>query len=329
MQKITEQLKKRCRRVGQARHLRYLAQQSRLPCSLGYTFKNALSLCCMLAIAATLHAEKVDVYLLGGQSNMDGQGSIRELTDKQKVIPQKVYFWHDNQFKPFVVGAFPTSVTKQPDRFGLEVSFAQKIAGERPVYLVKFARGGMPLHHGWHAGKWIGGEPAPRRANFYPGESAGDPNIGRLYAGMIERFRAAIEQLKADGHTPVVNGFLWMQGEQDSKHEVSATEYAQNLKRLRGRIMDDLKLDQLTMAFGEVCPEPLERFPHRDEIRSDLQSADMNSGSSKAIEQSHLVRIDNCELKRDKVHHNTAGYYQLGLNFAKVFEVLNRNNSGN
>jgi len=275
----------------------------------------------LLASAVTLHAAEVDVYLLGGQSNMDGQGNIHELTEVQKEMPERVFFWHDGAFKPFVVGAFPTSVTKKQERFGLEISFAQQVAGDRPVYLVKFARGGMPLHHGWHGGKWMGGEPASRRVNFYPGESSLDPNIGRLYADMIERFHAAVEQLKTDGHTPVVKGFLWMQGEQDSKNEVSATEYAESLKRLCRRIMEDLGLEQLKMAYGQVLPhpEPLERFTHRDEIREAMRLADMNSGSPNAIPGSFMVRTDNCELKGDKVHHNTAGYYQMGLNFAEVF----------
>ena len=38
---------------------------------------------------------------------------------------------------------------------------------ERPVYITKYAASGMGLHHGWHSGRWDGGEPAPGRRNFY------------------------------------------------------------------------------------------------------------------------------------------------------------------
>ena len=52
-------------------------------------------------------AADVDVYLLGGQSNMQGQGSIADLTGCQRQLSNKVYFWNGRQFEPSVVGKRP------------------------------------------------------------------------------------------------------------------------------------------------------------------------------------------------------------------------------
>ena len=44
-------------------------------------------------------AAEVDVYLLGGQSNMEGQGNIADLTEAQKQFPNEVYFWNGKEFE--------------------------------------------------------------------------------------------------------------------------------------------------------------------------------------------------------------------------------------
>ena len=57
------------------------------------SFLVAAVYCCLPSIAG-----EVDVYLLGGQSNMEGQGAITDLTEEQKQFPNNVYFWNGAQF---------------------------------------------------------------------------------------------------------------------------------------------------------------------------------------------------------------------------------------
>lgn len=270
--------------------------------------------------------KRVDVYLLGGQSNMQGIAKIKNLPAElagTTAVPH-AFFWSGTQFEPFVLGK--TKSSGRAGEFGPELGFALAMASaDRPVYLIKYHASGQPLHHGWNGTQWVGGNPAPGRRNFYPGEKVGDPNVGTLYTVMLGRYLAGIRQLKELGHTPVVHGFLWMQGEQDSKNEISATTYAASLKRLHRRMAEDLKLENpLPMVFGQILPHepPLARFTHRDEIREQMAAADAVSGRPEAIAQVRMVPTDGFGLKPDKVHYNARGQLRLGREFAVVLKQL-------
>ncbi len=59
---------------------------------------------------------EVDVYLLGGQSNMQGVGKIAELS---KSIPEKIlyaFYWNGSEFEPLVLGK--TKVSTRVGEFG-------------------------------------------------------------------------------------------------------------------------------------------------------------------------------------------------------------------
>ncbi len=277
-----------------------------------------------LLLPLTTVGRTVDVYLLGGQSNMQGIAKIKNLSDTYaKTIPHS-FFWNGTAFEPFVLGQTKTST--RVGEFGPELGFALAMAtAERPVYLIKYHASGQPLHHGWNGNRWVGGKPDLGRRNFYPGETPGDTHRGTLYTKMLKQFQAGICSLETQGHTPIVRGFLWMQGEQDSKNEVSATTYASSLKRLHRRLADDLDLKKpLPMVFGQVIPHepPLARFTHRDEIRDQMAAADADSGRVEAIAWVKMVSTDGFGLRSDTVHYNAAGQLRLGKEFAAALKRL-------
>ncbi|MCB1204915.1 MAG: hypothetical protein KDN18_11695 [Verrucomicrobiae bacterium] len=274
--------------------------------------------------ARLVDAEEVDVFLFGGQSNMQG---IAKITDLPKETPKEIpraWFWNGKEFESFRIGETRTS--NRPGEFGPELGFALEISKTgRSAYLIKYAASGMPLHHGWNGNRWEGGAPQPNRRNFYPGESATDPNQGTLYREMLKRFQTGLEHLKDRGDTPVIRGFLWMQGEQDSKHEESATAYAASLKRLRDRVAEDVGATKtLPMVFGQVLPhEPaMERFTHRPQVREQMASADERSGQPEAIPKVRMVSTDGFGLLNDTVHYDADGQIRLGKAFAEQVEEL-------
>lgn len=267
---------------------------------------------------------EADVWLLGGQSNMQGIAKIAGLpAEVPRAVPH-AFFWNGEAFEPLVLGRTRTSARE--GEFGPEVGFALGIAtADRPVYLVKYHASGMPLHHGWHGNQWAGGEPQPERRNFHPGENPDDPNQGTLYRAMLARFQAGLDQLREDGRKPNIRGFLWMQGEQDSKHPESATNYAASLKRLRARLAADLgAAPELPLVFGQVLPyEPaLERFTHRTEIRAQMAAADMESGKPEAMARTRMVSTDGFGLVADTVHYNADGQLRLGRGFASAMKGI-------
>lgn len=268
----------------------------------------------------------VDVYLLAGQSNMQGIGKIADLPAS---VPHQIpyaYFWNQREFEPLVLSNTKTST--RITEFGPEVGFALATArAHHPVYLVKYHASGMPLHFGWNGNNWIGESVAPGRRNFYPGKAPGDESTGTLYIAMRSEFRKAVQSLADAGLTPKIRGMLWMQGEQDSKHQVSATSYAASLKLLRQRLAEDLDLgEELPLVFGQVLPHypPLERFTHRDEIRAQMAACDFRSGKPEAMKNTIMVSTDGLPLLPDTVHYDAAGQLELGLKFGRAMTGLCR-----
>lgn len=260
----------------------------------------------------------VDVVLLGGQSNMQGIGKVADLpADLPRAVPN-TFFWNGKAFEPLVAGV--TRSSSRPDEFGPEIGLGLGLAtAAAPVYLIKNSASGMPLHAGWNAAKWEGPAPGPGRKTFYPGEKAGDPNTGTLYRGMLAEYRAGLAHLEKAGQAPVVKGFVWMQGEADAKHEVSAREYGESLRRLRARLAADLGLPSPPpLVFGQVLPhEPaMERFTHRAEIRQAMATADERSGQPAAQPGVRMVSTDGFGVLPDTVHYTADGLLRLGRAFA-------------
>jgi hypothetical protein len=277
-----------------------------------------------LAIVYPLRAAEVDVYLLSGQSNMQGSGRIADIpADVPRKIPH-AFFWNGKEFEPLVIGK--TKVSSKPETFGPEIGFALDTAtAERPIYLVKYYASGMPLYFGWNGSQWAGDMPGPGRRNFYPGTSADDPNQGTLYREMLTRYRAALKSLEASGQTPVVRGFVWMQGEMDSKHELSAGTYPEQLGLLRQRLGEDLKAPEtLPLVFGQVLPhEPaLPRYTHRELLRAKMAAADSRSGQLESLPRTRMVSTDRFGLMPDTVHYDAAGQLRLGRAFAAAMKEL-------
>ncbi len=269
-------------------------------------------------------SREADVWLLGGQSNMQGTGKIADLPgDHPRTIPH-AWFWNGTGFEPLELGKTKTS--GRDGEFGPEIGFALEMAtAARPVYLIKYNASGMPLHHGWHGSQWVDGEPQPGRRNFYPGERADDPNQGVLYLAMLAQFKAGVENLEQSGRQPIVRGLLWMQGEQDAKHLVSATAYVASLRRLRQRLAADMgTATDLPLAFGQVLPhEPaMDRFTNRTEIRAQMAAADMDSGKPEAMPRTRMVSTDGFGLAADTVHYNAEGQLRLGRAFASAMKVM-------
>jgi hypothetical protein len=288
---------------------------------------NIRLLCLLLIFSPMLagaYAADVDVYLLSGQSNMVGAAKVSQIeADIPREIPG-AFFWNGKDFEPLVIGKTKTS--GHDGDFGPEIGFALKMAtAKHPIYLIKWAASGMPLYQGWDGDKWAGDEPGPNRKNFYPGEKPGDPNVGTLYEHMIKTFRAGVQHLKGKGDQPVIRGFLWMQGEMDSKGESSAKNYAASLRRLRQRVAEGMSaLPQLPMVFGQALPhEPaLPRYTHRKELRAQMAAADQDSGQPEALARVKMVSTDGFGLNPDTVHYNADGQMRLGTAMAEAMKVL-------
>ena len=267
-----------------------------------------------------------EVWLLGGQSNMQGIAKVADIpADTPKAMPE-VFFWTGRDFQALTIGATQTST--RAGEFGPEIGLALALAKPgRSVHLIKFAASGMPLHPGWNGDKWAGLPPQPGRRNFYPGEKPDDPNTGTLYREMRTRFQSGLAFLKKSGARPVVRGFIWMQGEQDAKNEESAGGYARSLRQLHDRLAQDLEAGPaLPMVFGQVLPhEPaLPRFTCRALIRTRMAAADERSGQAEAIPRVRMVSTDGFGVLADTVHFDAPAQLKLGRAFAATLAEMGK-----
>jgi len=192
-----------------------------------------------LALAVRAWAANYDVYLLAGQSNMDGRGKVADLTPEQRQPSATALIYYRNGdlgtdgWKPLEPGYSLAPNDKRKTlpspTFGPELGFAQALAATQPdrkLALVKIATGGTSLQRNWN------------------------PTNGPCYRSLVETVRRAGEALTRDGHTFTVRGLLWHQGESDSAD--TAEVYGQRLTNFIAHVRADLQLPDLPIVVGEV-----------------------------------------------------------------------------
>ena len=249
---------------------------------------------------------------------MQGVGKLVNATDSIRKPPQNCFFWNGKSFEKLRPGS--TRLSAQKGEFGPELAFAHTLARlcpKKKIYIVKYYASGQPLHHGWNGNKWLGGNPTPNRANFYPGKTTKDPAQGHLYRNMMTKYKQAIEYLKTQKKNYRIKGLLWMQGEQDAKNKISAQTYAQSLNHLQKRWQADIGTYEVPFIFGQVLPHipAMKRFTHRIELRQNMSNIHWSSGHKDATANIWMVRTEGMPLKKDTVHYNAAGLQLLGSHF--------------
>ncbi|WP_146528448.1 sialate O-acetylesterase [Novipirellula artificiosorum] len=222
---------------------------------LVYVSLAGLLLGCNIAAAASY-----DVYLLAGQSNMDGRGQASDLPAEQRQPFEHAIIFYRNLphtsegWKPLGPGySIPPKYegTLPSQTFGPELGFARAMLDGQPLKklaLIKGSKGGTSLRTDWNPG------------------SQGDPDSqGPRYRDFIETIRLATNQLTQRGETYTLRGLLWHQGESDSKSSVK--DYQQRLDQLIIRIREDLGVADLPVIVGEVFDNR-----KRDNVRAAIRA---------------------------------------------------------
>jgi iduronate 2-sulfatase len=211
-------------------------------------------LAAMLVGGGAAHAEHYDVFILAGQSNMDGRAKVADLTGPLATwaAPQKdveLCYSDSSQrgkvlssagwvaLQPGFSVAPGSKLEKLPGKtFGPEVSFGRTMADAwkgRHVAVLKFAEGGTSLQKDWQLGE-----------------------KGKLYDQMVTFVGASLERMTSAGDTFEVRGFVWHQGESDS--ELTEGEYAGLLTELIAHVRADVEKYRgtqtgvLPVVVGEV-----------------------------------------------------------------------------
>jgi len=220
----------------------------------------------------TTKSKPVKVFILAGQSNMEGQavadldgkdyndgkgtlnfllrdpdkGSLfRHLKkpDGTWAVRRDVWCRYKREHGPLLAGPLTMGFSVYGDKhhFGPELQFGHVLGDhfENQVLLIKTAWGGKSLFK-----------------DFRPPSSGGE--VGPYYTKMIAEIREALANLKRDfpGYNDrgyELAGFVWYQGWNygvDPKHAVP--EYEQNLVNLINDVRKEFKAPKLPIVIGEL-----------------------------------------------------------------------------
>ncbi|MBA3698306.1 MAG: hypothetical protein H0W78_05595 [Planctomycetes bacterium] len=251
----------------------------------------------MLSFVPRVHAAAIDVYLLAGQSNMDGRGKTAELDAALKEPLAEVPIWYrqplgdSGGWKPLAPGfSIPPGYKGElpGPTFGIELSFARALLAKQPkqrIALIKGSRGGTTIEQ-WGPGQ--------------PGKSDTQGECYRLYVDTITKSLAA---LKADGHTPTIRALLWHQGESNAKDTAEA--YQAKLEKFIARIREDVGNPDLPVLVGEVIDNG-----ERNSIRTAQKAI------PDVVKNTVFVTVDGLTSSDKGTHFDTKSVIELGQRFA-------------
>jgi hypothetical protein len=229
----------------------------------------------------------VKVFVLAGQSNMEGQavvdlagkdynegsGTLAELmrnpakaamfahlrgADGNWSVRDDVWVRYQREKQPLLKGPLGVGYTVYggTHHFGAELQFGHVVGDrlENPVLLIKTAWGGKSLSK-----------------DFRPPSSGGE--TGTYYQKMIEEVRTALANLPAEfaaaaGRRHELAGFVWWHGWNDGcEPKTAVPEYEQNLANLIHDVRRDLNAPKLPVVIGELTGPWVDAPPEWEQLR--------------------------------------------------------------
>ena len=249
-------------------------------------------------------AAEYDVYLLAGQSNMDGRGDSADLAKDQRRPSVNTLIYYRNPpyttdgWKPLAPGFSipPRHKSGIPSsKFGPEIGFADamtKAQPERKLALVKGSKGGTSLRKDWK-----------------PGEKGKLETQGPCYRNFIETFKLARKAMTKNGHQFNVRGLLWHQGESDSK--TNAKLHEERLVKLIERIREDIGVKKLPWVVGEVFDNG-----KRDNVRAALRAVSVSDSKCGLVSSEDTTTWDA------GTHFDAKSQLLLGKRYAEAMLKL-------
>ena len=266
------------------------------PCILAGTFALLAALGCIVArgqssdvspssavVATPLVRENFHIYLLMGQSNMQGRDT-RKLNSQ--VTNPHVLAFEDGQWVVARDPMFPPRGRTKPGQ-GPGIPFAvEMLTGNTNVTigLVPCAVGGTSLRH------WVKG--------------------GDLY----ER---ALKMAKQAEQSGVIEGVLWHQGESDTTSRRNAETYETRLAQMLKDLRQDLGKPDLPIVVGQIGEFlPVEKYPYAETVRSAIRKIPSE------VPNVGYADSNGLDDRGDKLHFSADSAKELGVRFAEAMKEL-------
>jgi hypothetical protein len=280
----------------------------------------------------------VKVFILAGQSNMEGQavvdlagpdyndgrGTLARLMEDPSLAPRlahlrdaegewavrdDVWVRYQREDQPLLAGPLGVGFTVYGDahHFGPELQFGHVVGDhfENPVLLIKTAWGGKSLY-----------------GDFRPPSSGGE--TGEYYTRMIADVRDALANMEEEfpeslGRGYELAGFVWYHGWNDGcDPEHAVPEYEQNLVNLICDVRAEFDVPVLPVVIGELTGPWVEADEPFARVREAQAAAAMHSefaGKVVFVPTHEFVRLPEESPNPGHGHHefgNAETYFLVG-----------------
>ncbi len=235
----------------------------------------------------------VKVFLLAGQSNMDGCGVGEELPEKYRITPKNVNLW-DNKLKTWVELGETSFSNARNHQFGPEMEFSHRMSKAYPdhnIRIIKTSGGGTKLFNQW----------IPE---------------GGMYRRFNINIRNALHNLDSINQIYEICGMLWMQGESDSETFEMASAYEENLKIFFYAIREEMNVPELPIVMSRISSCLLKETPwvfDQTPIVQKAQEAVADTDPNVLI-----INTDKLSTLWDNTHFDTKAQLKLGGKMAKL-----------
>ena len=249
-------------------------------CQLASTLAFLISACMLLPFSSAQDSKQqpVRVYILAGQSNMEGKAKVA-LLEKQIVAPDtRERFAHlhvdgtwverDDVFIRFLGRSGPLTVGYgSRERIGPELEFGHEMGNHfsEPVLLIKTAWGGKSLFRDFRppsAGlpdEAVLEKDLERARKRRPETTLEDirKSYGFYYREMLAQIGETLTEI--DQYVPNYNdrgyqlaGFVWFQGWNDMVNQDYTAAYTENMIHFIKDVRRDLTSEDLTFVIGQL-----------------------------------------------------------------------------
>jgi hypothetical protein len=225
--------------------------------------------------------EKLQIYLLIGQSNMAGRGKFGP--EDKTPHPRVLMFTPANEWAPAVE---PITQDK-PKMLGVGpgLAFGKAMAEHNPdvtIGLISCAFGGTPLKR-WQKG-------------------------GDLYSNAVYRTKIAMRE-------GTLKGILWHQGESDSGTAANAESYGERLAQMIRDIRADLGCPDLPFVVGQIGEFLYDRGPDHSPYARLVNAA--LAGIPKKVPATACALSKGLKHKGDQLHFDAASQREFGRRYAE------------
>jgi len=253
------------------------------------------------------HGKKIKVFLLAGQSNMEGRADGAKLTpedrERLEMVQGRVQLAFNYEpirvldvVKPSeeIAEIYERDVIFGPELF-FGITLSEAWPGEK-ILLIKLSAGGTSLYGCWNP-DW----------QLDKAAAIGEEHEPKLYGALTDYVRQVLSGYEQDEYE--ICAMLWVQGERDAGNETAAAAYGDNLEALIKCIRRDTACDLLPFLLFQVG---------HGEVVEGMKRVAREVPNVTLIPQSlDPISLDFYQ-KMENGHYNYEGMKKLGRRFAEV-----------